>query len=221
MKRTREQWVSLCRCVSSGFIPSTGRATLYDSGVEYVKTFLEPSGALGGNDRVVDVGCGNGRLAMGLTERRGVQYLGLDVVRESVDFCAAAFEGLPGFKFAHLDVRNSRYNPAGKQDGARMTLPLPDGWATLVVASSLFTHIANPLVTKRYLSEMRRVLEPGGKMLTTWFANPPNRLSGNEARVVRRQSDIEALLEPDEVVWQHGGETTEHHDQWMLLTRVA
>jgi hypothetical protein len=52
----------------------------------------------------------------------------------------------------------------------RLALPLPanDGEFTLVIAHSVFTHLSKAQ-TEYYLSEVKRVLAPGGMAFTSWF----------------------------------------------------
>ena len=45
---------------------------------------------------------------------------------------------------------------------------MDDGWATLVVATSVFTHLDRPEVD-RYLAEGRRAMAPGASALLTLF----------------------------------------------------
>src|SRR5262249_19201845 len=51
-----------------------------------------------------------------------------------------------------------------------LTLPLPakDGEFSLLIAHSVFTHLTKAQ-SEYYLSEVRRILAPGGIAFTTWF----------------------------------------------------
>jgi SAM-dependent methyltransferase len=121
--------------------------------------------------RVLDVGCGPGRLAIGIASRLGAvaEYRGLDVHLPSIRWCTRHVARLnPAFRFQHLDVKNARYNPDGTvaADGAR--LPLPDAHFDVVYLYSVFSHMLADDV-RGYLGELRRVTSPGGRLFLTGF----------------------------------------------------
>jgi SAM-dependent methyltransferase len=120
---------------------------------------------------VLDVGCGYGRLALGLlhsTDYRG-QYLGFDIQHRSIDWCQSAITPVfPSMRFVHLDVRNDRYNRKGTIDPTGMSFPARSASIDACALISVFTHFYRPDI-ERYLSEIRRVLKPGGFAVVTWF----------------------------------------------------
>jgi SAM-dependent methyltransferase len=121
-------------------------------------------------ERVLDFGCGCGRIARQLMQQRVPpgEYRGLDAHRGMVEWCAAQLTPLaPQFAFTHHDVASPRLNP-GPEKPLTMPLPVPDGWATLAVAISVFTHLTEDQVD-HYLSELARCLDARGTMHTTWF----------------------------------------------------
>ncbi|MFC7692972.1 class I SAM-dependent methyltransferase [Paeniroseomonas aquatica] len=77
------------------------------------------------DSRVIDVGCGAGRLTKQLVGYPKLQYIGLDVVPELLDYNRR--------KAARADFRLEQV--------AGNTMPAPDGWATLVTYFSVFTHL--------------------------------------------------------------------------------
>ena len=93
-------------------------------------------------------------------------YVGFDPVAEAIAWCAARYP--PHFRFVHADLRNDLYNPAGAVIAADYRFPVDDGWATLAVATSVFTHLDRPEI-ERYLAETRRALAPGATALLTFF----------------------------------------------------
>jgi SAM-dependent methyltransferase len=131
---------------------------------------LGTHGGLRRESRVLDVGCGIGRLARTLTTvldpLAGGAYVGFDPVAPAVAWCAARYP--PHFRFVHADLRNDLYNPGGTVAATDYRFPVADGWATLAVATSVFTHLDRPAVD-HYLSETRRALAPGGVALLTFF----------------------------------------------------
>ena len=120
---------------------------------------------------VLDVGSGYGRLALGILHSldfRG-RYLGFDILPRHVAWCAQTITpAFPTMRFAHLDIRNERYNPAGMLDPATVGFPAPSARTGFCALFSVFTHLHRPVV-ERYLHEIHRVLEPGGTAVTTWF----------------------------------------------------
>ena len=88
----------------------------------------------------------------------GGAYVGFDPVAPAVAWCAARYPA--HFRFVHADLRNDLYNPDGAVAATDYRFPVDDGWATLVVATSVFTHLDRPEVD-RYLAETRRAMAPG------------------------------------------------------------
>jgi len=123
------------------------------------------------DNSVLDVGCGYGRLALGIlhaTNHRG-PYLGFDILRRQIEWCRATITpAFPNVRFVHVDVRNARYNPHGTLEATEAMFPVRSGATDLCALFSVFTHFYRADID-RYLSEIRRVLRPGGVAVTTWF----------------------------------------------------
>ncbi len=121
--------------------------------------------------RVLDVGCGIGRMARPLTgylDERG-SYDGFDVDAAGVAWCQRNVSPrFPRFRFRHVDVRNDRYNPRGRVPPGELRFPFEDASFDFVFLTSVFTHML-PVDTGHYLREVSRVLAPGGRCLSTWF----------------------------------------------------
>ncbi|HVE68808.1 MAG TPA: class I SAM-dependent methyltransferase [Solirubrobacteraceae bacterium] len=138
---------------------------------EEIAELLVTHAGLAPDARVLDVGCGIGRVARALTSRLGPQgaYAGFDVSASAVAWCARRYARRhPHFAFAHLDVRNALYNPGGAMAARDVRFPYPDGGFDVAVAASVLTHLPAD-ETDRYLSELARVLRPGGRLLATFF----------------------------------------------------
>jgi SAM-dependent methyltransferase len=159
-------------------------------------------GGLSADSRVLDVGCGSGRLARMLTEvldpAVGGAYVGFDPVAPAVAWCAARYPG--HFRFIYADLRNDLYNPDGAVAAADYRFPVDDGWATLVVATSVFTHLDRTEVD-RYLAEGRRAMAPGASAVLTFFLLDDDSraaLTGGRARQpFAEPAGEQAIADPD------------------------
>ncbi len=184
---------------------------------------FQERGLLDADTAVLDVGAGNGRQAIGLLEVGVGRYVGLEVMRECVDFGNRAFRDRrqnANVRFDWLDVANEMYNPGGTVDPASVAFPYDDGEFELVVAGSLFTHLQSVEVARRYLDEIARVLAPGGAAFTTWFRSPPNDLASAAIRSVFPEEEIRRLVGAAFAVEaSSGGDTTSVNDQWRLYLR--
>ena len=123
------------------------------------------------SSRIVDVGCGLGRLATGmLVEFGDVQhYLGIDANKEFVRWCREHIERYhPTFRFVHLDMVNELYNPAGILDGSELRLPVDDASADVVYLWGVFTNMV-PEHVESYIGEIGRILRSGGRCFLTAF----------------------------------------------------
>ncbi len=127
---------------------------------------------LGAGETVVDVGAGYGRLAHALLRDDDFagRYRGFDVLAKHMRWCEDHLGARTGgrFSFHHLDVRNDRYNPDGAMPADQLRLEVDDASADVVVATSLFTHMYGDEIV-RYLTEMARILTPGGRLYATFL----------------------------------------------------
>jgi ubiquinone/menaquinone biosynthesis C-methylase UbiE len=121
--------------------------------------------------KVLDVGCGVGRVAVALTSFLSPEseYWGLDITRNGIQWCRREITArYPNFHFEWCDVYNQVYNPTGRQSARTYTFPFADGTFDFVFLTSVFTHMLPPDL-EHYLSESSRVVKPGGKCLATFF----------------------------------------------------
>jgi len=126
-------------------------------------------------ERVLDVGCGIGRMARVLTSvlKPPGSYDGFDVTRSGIEWCQRRYGRQPApFRFTHVDLANDTYNPGGQQTASSFRFPYDDSAFDLVIATSVFTHLL-PDDTMNYLAEIGRVLAPGGRLFSTWFIVDP------------------------------------------------
>lgn len=146
-----------------------GQGDFVATGDEFLGHLVALAG-LGPDERVLDVGCGIGRIARPLAGYLTLEgsYDGFDVNRDGIAWCERRYRRLPHFRFAHADLANRRYNPAGTQDAATFRFPYEDACFDVAVLTSVLTHLI-AAEALRYLAQTRRVLAPGGRMLATLF----------------------------------------------------
>jgi SAM-dependent methyltransferase len=145
-------------------------------GHEGTEEFENPSGGLVFGDgieaaqyrRVIDFGCGCGRVARVLMLQRESPpeaYLGVDLYKPSITWCRRSMTRWdPRYRFVHMNAFNPAFNPRGRQ---RVAIPTCETFS-LANAHSVFTHILQRDV-EFYFAECRRTLEPGGVLRSTWF----------------------------------------------------
>lgn len=163
-----------------------GRGDFAATGEEFLAHFRELAG-LRPDHRVLDVGCGIGRMARPLAAyldpARG-SYDGFDVDRDGIGWCRRVYgRRHPHFRFQVADLFNARYHPGGAHRAAEYRFPYDDGSFDLVVATSVYTHLLEE-EADHYLAESARVLVPGGRLLATFFvldAVSRARIAGGEA----------------------------------------
>jgi SAM-dependent methyltransferase len=121
-------------------------------------------------ERVLDIGCGPGQMALRLAPRLGTgRYEGFDVSARAIAWARDRVSPTdPRLHFTQVDAGNDLYNPGGATDAGELRFPYPDAYFDLAFAGSLFTHL-RPRESAHYLREARRVLRPGGRIASTWF----------------------------------------------------
>ena len=121
--------------------------------------------------RILDFGCGCGRLARQLLQQqpRPERYVGLDLHRGMVNWCQRNLTPEDAaFQFLHHDVFDVSFNPGGHAAEDLQPFPVADGAFDLVNAWSVFTHLVEEQIP-HYIHESIRVLAPGGYLRCTWF----------------------------------------------------
>jgi SAM-dependent methyltransferase len=153
---------------------NVGAGAFNETGRNVLRSFIDLGGLTPG-DRVLDVGCGIGHIAIALAgylDERG-RYEGFDVVEQGVRWCRETITPrFPNFHFQRLDVYNREYNPKGKIRPSELVFPYPDASFDFVISTSVFTHMRAEDI-EHYASEIARVLRLGGKCFATVFLVDP------------------------------------------------
>jgi len=133
--------------------------------------------------RVLEIGCGCGRIAAPLADALGprARYLGVDVRPDLIAYGRETITPRDErFRFERVDIRHPAYNPAGRLRAARASFSR-FGRFDFVLLISVLTHLGRD-ESARYLSEIRGVLAPGGRAFVTFYLHSPSLLRLRGAR---------------------------------------
>jgi SAM-dependent methyltransferase len=141
-------------------------------GAEFLGHFVR-LGRLSPTERVFDIGCGIGRMAVPLTQyldpERG-SYDGVDPVMDGILWCAQTITpAYPRFHFQRLDIAHPLYNPQGSLPGTEVQFGFANGSFDFITMVSVATHLPPDELTV-YVNEASRLLAPGGRLFLTAFA---------------------------------------------------
>jgi SAM-dependent methyltransferase len=129
---------------------------------------------------VLDVGSGAGRIAVALSQYLDAtgRYEGFDIYPPGVLWCQEAITPLfPRFRFRLVDVYNRLYYPYGTVSASRFVFPYDEASFDFVILNSVFTHM-RPADVDNYLTQVHRVLRPGGMSFATFFLLNPSTREG-------------------------------------------
>lgn len=136
---------------------------LLDLVIKY--TYLKPDG------KILDIGCGIGRLAVPLTRYLSTngQYNGFDIVKKGIDWCNKKIATkYPNFHFLYVDLKNDLYNLSTDREARFFQFPYPRKVFDSVVLTSVFTHMM-PEDVDSYLRQIAFVMKDNGRCLATFF----------------------------------------------------
>jgi SAM-dependent methyltransferase len=120
----------------------------WSGGVEALDRILGALGVeVGRDERVVDIGCGVGRMTRALAER-AERVVGIDVSSEMLALAREHNAALANAEWMH-------------GDGTSLA-PIADASVDGCFSHVVFQHIPDPEITLGYVHEMGRVLRPGG-----------------------------------------------------------
>lgn len=176
-QRVRVSWLTEA-VLNNRFLPQPDAGSVFVGdgdfravGAEFLGHFIR-LGGLRPEHRVLDIGCGIGRMAVPLTQYLDVgkgRYSGLDPVEGGIAWCRRFVTPVyPNFTFQRLDIAHKLYNPQGKISGEALKLPYPERQFDFVIMTSVVTHLP-PDEVLVYLREVARMLKPGGRLFMTAF----------------------------------------------------
>lgn len=122
------------------------------------------------DSKVLDIGCGFGRLAVPLTTFLSADgaYEGMDIVASAIKWANDHISSrYPNFHFIQSDIYNKEYNPKGSLKAIEYRFPYEAGAFDFVIVNSVFTHML-PAETEHYVCEISRVLKKGGRCYASY-----------------------------------------------------
>lgn len=160
-------------------MPSSELASYVGSGIDMenfkqvglvIMSYLRNLGGLRSTDKVLEIGCGIGRIAIPLTQLLSQgSYRGFDIVRSGIEWCQNVITSkYPNFQFYWADLYNKTYNPSGLYQAESYRFPYMERQFDFVFLTSVFTHML-PLDLQHYLDEIYRVMKHGGTCFFTAF----------------------------------------------------
>lgn len=165
------------------------------------------------NASVLEIGCGNGRLAERLErDSRPLSYVGVDLAKEMIEIAAARSANLHSItaEFRVADVTAPGWNAA-----------LPGAPFDIAIALAVLHHIPSFELRRQVLHDVHAVLKPGGLLvMTNWqfLKNDRMRKRIEDWQVVgvdeRQLETGDALLR-----WKRGG-TGYRYCHWLSKTEV-
>ncbi len=115
------------------------------------------------NSRVLEIGCGTGRICKQLLKCiNHKKYVGIDVNEKYIQYCDDSYKAT----FKHVDINNKEFNKDGKIEQSQFTIPYDDNSFDIIYSIAVFNHCDQPCVMK-YIQEISRLLRHNGMLFGT------------------------------------------------------
>jgi ubiquinone/menaquinone biosynthesis C-methylase UbiE len=194
--------------------------TFEASGAEFM-SYLRLLVRMQPSERMLDIGCGCGLMALHLKDYLDKQgsYVGVDLHRPSIKWCRSHIGSQhQNFQFEHIDVRSFAYNPQGNCKGESFVFPYDSHSFDVVLLKSVFTHM-RPAEIENYLREVARLLKENGRCLATFFLlnQEQKALAAEERNVLKFSFGTETWR----YVYEHSPESSSAHDESYILSLLG
>jgi len=114
--------------------------------LEFIKDYAKDG------DRILDYGCGNGRL-LELLNGLDTEYFGVDISQKLIEVASSRYQGSK----IHFQ----------KIGSSQVILPFSDSYFNTIYCIAVFHHIPDSQYRLSLIKELQRVLEPGGHIIIT------------------------------------------------------
>jgi len=189
------------------------------AGEEFVY-FLKGSCGLKPQEHVLDIGCGCGQVAAQLTKylNHGGTYEGFDIDVELIEWCKQTISTqYPHFRFQVADIFSKMYNPKGRYEPFEYRFPYNNDLFDLIFLKSVFTHMTQGV--DNYLTEICRVLKPGGRSVASYFLLNKASMEGVKAeKGQRRNLDFQYVFENCRTLDDTNPEAAVAYDESYILS---
>jgi cyclopropane fatty-acyl-phospholipid synthase-like methyltransferase len=145
---------------------------------------------------ILDIGCGAGRLPIGLLARRMpfFSYLGIDVDPKRIKWCDKNLKTKDSrLTFDFVNIKNDRYNPTGND---RFDIGISGQKFDIIYLYSVFSHLMQSDVEK-YLEIFREGLTEHGTCFVTLFVRdnvPPCTENPQDFGVLKWEGRLHCVL---------------------------
>lgn len=175
-----------------------------DSAQSLIDSGLKPT------DRVLEIGCGLGRVALPLGEYlTSGTYDGIDILEGEIEWAKRHITSrFSTFRFHHADLYNRYYNVYAQTRAADYRFPFDSDSFDWIYLTSVFTHLLRD-DTEHYISEIARMLRPGARCFATFFLLTPERKAAGWLQRFPHESAGCRLHDAERPEWEVAYEETD------------
>lgn len=133
-------------------------------GHQFLNLLINNAG-LTNDSRLLDIGCGTGRLAKQIDKNLDIKsYQGYDINLKYIDYCRKTYGD--NLKFDHFDIKHDEYNNNGTINQQYFKLPYDANSFDIVVAIAVMNHLHYNDIAN-IITESSRVLKKNGVLFCT------------------------------------------------------